>query len=64
MCIRSKANSEPRYTVKMDLFAKIVNGFSPLTVFVKSSISDICLGSKYLSTNIKAIVKFLKKPNS
>ena len=44
----------------MDLFAKIVNGFDPLTVFVKSSISDIRLGSGYLSADSKAIVNFLK----
>ena len=48
----------------MDLFAKIVNGFSLLTVFVKSSISDIWLGSEYLSADSKAFVNFLKKPNS
>ena len=46
----------------MDLFAKIVNGFGPLTVFVKSSISDTWLGSEYLSADSKAIVNFLKKP--
>ena len=31
----------------MDLFAKIVNGFQLLTILTKSSILDVCLGSKY-----------------
>ena len=48
----------------MDLFAKIVNGFNQLTVFIESSISDVWLGSEYLSRDSKAIVNFLKKPNS
>ena len=47
----------------MDLFAKIANGISPLTVSVKRSISDVWLGSQYLSGDSKAIVNFLKKPN-
>ena len=33
----------------MGLFAKIVNGFQPLTVFAKSSILDVRLGFKYVS---------------
>ena len=39
--------SEPCQTYKMELFAKIFNGFPPLTVLAKSSILDIWLGSKY-----------------
>ena len=36
-----KANSEPSQTSKKKLSAKIVNGFQPLTIFAKSSISDV-----------------------
>ena len=32
---------EPCQTSKMELFAKRVNGFQPLTIFAKSSILDI-----------------------
>ena len=32
---------EPSQTSKMELFAKRVNGFQPLTIFAKSSILDI-----------------------
>ena len=46
----SEAYLEPLQTSKMKkLFAKIVNGFKPLTVFAKSSILDVCNGSKYAS---------------
>ena len=48
----------------MVLFAKNVNDFSPLTAFVQISISDVWLGSEYLSADSKAIVNFLKKPSS
>ena len=34
---------------KMELFAKIVMDFELLTIFAKSSISDVRLGSKYAS---------------
>ena len=34
-------HSEPCQTFKMELFAKIVNGFQTLTVFAKSSILDV-----------------------
>ena len=33
----------------MKLFARIVNGFQLLTIFAKSSILDIQLGSEYAS---------------
>ena len=33
--------SEPYETSKMELFAKIVNGFQLFTIFAKSSILDI-----------------------
>ena len=34
---------------KMELLAKIVNGFQPLTIFLKSSILDIQLSSEHAS---------------
>ena len=33
----------------MELFGKIVNGFSPLTIFAKSYVLDVWLGSEYAS---------------
>ena len=33
----------------MEIFAKIVNGFQPLTIFAKSSILDVLQGSEYAS---------------
>ena len=35
-----KPYSEPYQTSKMESFAKIVNGFQPLTIFAKRSIID------------------------
>ena len=43
----SEAYSEPCLRSKMELFAKIVNSFQPVTIFAKSSILDIWLGSEY-----------------
>ena len=40
-CLRSEADSEPHQTSKMDVFVKIVHGFSLLIIFVKRSISDV-----------------------
>ena len=40
---------EPSQTSKMDLFAKIVNVFQPLTIFAESFILDVRLGSAYAS---------------
>ena len=40
----SKASSESSQTSKMPLFAKIVNGAEPLTIFKKSSILNDWLG--------------------
>ena len=37
----SKAYTEPFQTSKMEVFAKIVNGFLFLTIFAKSSILDV-----------------------
>ena len=39
--------SQPSQTSKMEVFIKIVNGFQPFTVFIKSSILDIWLGYEY-----------------
>ena len=33
--------SEPNQTSKMEFFAKIINGFQPLTIFAKRSFVDI-----------------------
>ena len=41
--------SEPSRTSTMELFAKIFKGFQLLTIFIKSSISDIRLGFEYAS---------------
>ena len=38
--------SEPCQTSKMELFLKIINGRKPLTIFAKSSILDVWLGSE------------------
>ena len=35
----------------MELFAKIVNGFHPLAMIVKSSILDVLLDSEYASNH-------------
>ena len=43
-------HSEPSQTSKMELFAKIVNGLKPLTVFVKSSILDVWIGLMHRKT--------------
>ena len=40
-----EAYPEPSKTSKMELFVKIVNDFYPLTIFAKSFILDIWLGS-------------------
>ena len=34
--------------LKMELFAKTVNGLKPLTLFAKRSILDVCNGSEYM----------------
>ena len=38
---------QPSQTYKMELFAKIVNGFQPLIVFTKRSSLDVWLRSEY-----------------
>ena len=45
----SEAYSEPCQTSKMEVFAKIVNGFSFLTIFLKLSILDVWQDSEFAS---------------
>ena len=45
----SETFSEPSQTSKTELFAKIINNWKPLTIFTKSSILDVRLGSEYAS---------------
>ena len=42
-----EAYLEPSQTSKMDLFAKIVNRFQPLTIFAESSMLDVWQSSEY-----------------
>ena len=41
--------SEPIQTSEIGLFAEIVNGSNPLTIFTKSPIFDVWMGSEYIS---------------
>ena len=59
-CFRSEANSEPRHISKMNLSAKIVHGYNPLTIFVKSSISDVPLSFENPSADSKPLLTFSK----
>ena len=43
----TEVHSEPCQTSKMELFVKIINGFYPLTIFTKSSISGVWQSSEY-----------------
>ena len=43
----SEAYSEPSQRYKMELFAKIVNSWIPLTAFAKNFILVVRLGSEY-----------------
>ena len=45
----SEVYSKHCQTFKMEIFAKIVNGFQPLTFFAKSSIVEVWQGSEYAS---------------
>ena len=51
-----EAYSEPCQTSKMNYFAKIVNGFQPLTNIAKLSILDVF-------SVMNMLFKFLKQPN-
>ena len=46
---RHEASSKPSRASDMELFAKIFNGFEPLTNFAESSILNVSLGSGYAS---------------
>lgn len=46
----TEQHSEFSQTSKMELFAKIFNGFESLTIFKENSILDILLGSEYVSS--------------
>ena len=48
----------------MELFAKIVNGSKPLTIFAKNSISDVRQGYEYASQNANGLQFFCSKPMS
>ena len=45
-----KVHSELNQTSTMKFFAKVVNCWKPLTIFVKSSTLDVWLGSEYFSS--------------
>ena len=47
--VYSRGRFRIRQKSKMELFAQIVNGFKSLTIFAKSSILDVCRGSKSAS---------------
>ena len=54
VCERLKlleAYSEPSWTSKMALFAKIFNSWKSLTIYAKSSILDVWLSSEYASAS-------------
>ena len=53
--LSTEVHSEASQTSKMELFAKSVTSFQPLTVFAKYSILDVWLGSEYASEIIYAI---------
>ena len=40
---------ESTWTLKMELFAETVDGYTPLAIFAKSSILDVGLGSECAS---------------
>ena len=46
-----KAFSKPSQTSKVQTFAEIVNSKQPLTIFAKSNILDVRMGSEYASTS-------------
>ena len=55
----TETQSEPSQASKVELFAKIVNCFEPITIFAKRSNLDIWLGSEYAS--VSEISTFLRK---
>ena len=62
--VTSEAYSDTQPKFKMELFAKIVQGFQPFKIFAKNSILDIWLDSKCASgtaSNFFPAVKMLSK---
>ena len=57
--MKPEAHPEPSQTSTLEFFAKIVNDFQPLTIFTKSSISDIRLGSEYVSEKLQGFCKIV-----
>ena len=51
----------PCQTSKIVVFAKMNNGFQPLTVFAKSFIIEVLLGSEYTSDNRNSLFEELKE---
>ena len=47
--VQKRIQNPPSRASNMELLAKIVNGWKPFTVFAKSSILDVWLGSEYTS---------------
>ena len=54
--MRTEAYSGPRQTFKLELFAKIVNGWELLTIFAKSFILSIWRSFDYAYREIFSIV--------
>ena len=65
--INQRRIKDPVKHLRGSVFAKIVDGYNPLTIFVKKSIVDVPLGSKYISLhtsnvgNVITLHKFLEK---
>ena len=47
--ILGRCGQDPRRHQKIESFAKIVNGWKPLTIVAKFSILDVCGGLNYIS---------------
>ena len=62
LLVYSEAYSEPSQKYKMELFAKINKGYKLLTIFAKSAILDVWLGSKWTSVIAEQDVKDFIKP--
>ena len=44
--------------LKMEHFAKIINGFQPFTIFAKRSILDVWQGSEHASAHYRKLNEF------
>ena len=47
--LNAEAYLEPYETSKMELYVKIFNAKKPSSIFVKNTIEDVWVGSKYVS---------------